>query len=878
MHSPGGPHTRRDPHAFRPWHRGGPGRFLILAGALAGLGWQPAADAWSPEQTPARNEEQTPERNPVPAPGASPAQNPAQTGTDTRQFAIPAGPLADALTRFGAQAGIALAGHIDLVRDKTSPGLNGRFGIPQGLDRLLEGSGLEARLEAGGSYSLRRRPPPAVSTAPTPTLSTVMVTAQAERTGSTDGTGSYAGSTTSVGKGQQALKDVPQTITVISRQRIEDQGLWSIDDVMTQAAGISMTTNGIYGSSYTARGLSVNKFRYDGGTARRHVTYTRAGEEDMAPFDHVEVLRGADGLFSGAGEAGGVVNLTYKRPAPVFRASADLTVGSWRFRRAEADVSGPLAFDGRLRGRLVAAHQDRDYFYDHGGRRSSVLYGALETDLGADTRLFAGIDHQQVDERGTSWGHPRYSDGTRLAVDRRRNFTVPWSWAKTGRTTTFAQLEHALPSDWRLQFRLEHHDAATDHHTARLGGPIDPAVGTGRYWGASWDGDIEHLAADLLVKGSFGWLGRRHDVTFGMDWSRTHSRFLFRNPDFGGYVTSPIDPLVVPPMPEQMLGGPWEITSTRNTQHGLYAALHLRPVEHWTLITGIRYVLRDRNIEQRLYPEEPADSTLTRRNDDGVLVPYLGVVRALDAATNVYASATEIYSSQATNLGGPLPGSPLAPVRGSNYELGVKHALSDRLAASLALYRIEKKGMAVRDPSFPATEGELGSSCCFHRDGYQLSEGVDLELNGELLPGWQASLGYAWNSNVNRRDSDARFSTSTPRHLFKLWTQYQFRDRWHPLSLGAGVVAQSSSYNSGSVNRYNPASGRYDGESVSYRFHEGGRAVWSARAEYRLSRHLSLSLNVNNLFDKTYFRSVGTTTNGNYYGEPRNVMVRLRVQ
>ena len=170
-------------------------------------------------------------------------------------------------------------------------------------------------------------------------------------------------------------------------------------------------------------------------------------------------------------------------------------------------------------------------------------------------------------------------------------------------------------------------------------------------------------------------------------------------------------------MPEQMLGGPFEITSTRNTQHGLYAALHLRPVGHWTLITGIRYVLRDRNIEQRLYPEEPADSTLTRRNDNGVLVPYLGVVRALDADTNVYASATEIYSSQATNLGGPPPGSPLAPVRGSNYEIGVKRALSDRLAASLALYRIEKKGMAVRDPSFPATEGDLGSSCCFYRDG-----------------------------------------------------------------------------------------------------------------------------------------------------------------
>ncbi len=860
MYSSAGPRTPSDPHTPRPWHGGGPGKGLILASVLAGLGWQASAEA----QTPGAGEVQ--------------AQSQAQPLNEVREFDIPAGPLADALARFGSQAGIALAGNSDLVRGKTSPGLSGRFTLTQGLNRLLDGSGLEARREAGGNYSLRQRPAPATSTTPTLTLSTLTVTARAERNGSTEGSGSYAGSTTSVGKGQQALKDVPQSVTVISRQRIEDQGLWSIDDVMTQATGISMTTNGIYGSSYPARGLSIDKFRYDGGTARRNVTYARVGEEDMAPFDHVEVLRGADGLFSGAGEAGGVVNLSYKRPAPALQASADLTLGSWNFRRAEADVGGPIAFDGRLRGRLVAAHQDRDYFYDHGSRRSSVVYGALETDLGVDTRLFAGIDHQQVDERGTSWGHPRYSDGSRLPIDRSRNFTVPWSWAKTESTLAFAQLEHALPSDWRLQFRLEHQDASTDHHTARLGGPIDPAVGTGRYWGASWDGNVERLAADLLIKGGFDWLGRRHDLTFGMDWSRTRSHFLFRNPNFGDAVISPIDPILVPPMPEQLLGGPWEITSTRNTQHGLYGALHLRPFEHWTLITGLRYVLRDRNLEERLYPEQPENATLTRRNDDDVLVPYLGIVRALDENTNVYASATEIYSSQATRLGGPAPGSPLAPVRGSNYEIGVKHDISNRLAASLALYRIEKKGMAVRDPSYPSIDGDFGAACCFYRDGYQLSQGVDLELNGELLPGWQASLGYTWNSNVNRRDNDARFSTSTPKHLFKLWTQYQFPERWQPLSLGAGVVAQSSSYNAGSVNRYNPASGRYDGESVNFRFGEGGRAVWSARAEYRLSPQVSLSLNINNLFDKTYFRSVGTTTNGNYYGEPRSLMLSLRVR
>jgi len=813
-------------------------------------------------------------------PPAAIAQAPAATAG---HYSIPPGPLAEALNRFAQQSGAALAVDTARVRGLQSPGLQGRYGVEDGFAALLRGTGLAlGKTDAG--YVLVAAPqasqaPAAGAATTTTTLREVTVTAEAERLGATEGTGSYAPSTVSVGKGQQALKDVPQSVTVISRQRIEDQGLYSIDDVMAQAAGISMTTNGIYGSNYTARGLSVNKVRYDGGAARSQVLgfYTRNGDDDMAPFDHVEVLRGADGLFSGAGEAGGVVNLSYKRPTPVFQAHGELTLGSWSNRRVEADLSGPLALEGRVRGRLVAAHQERDYFYDYGSRRSSVLYGALETDLGPDTRLFAGIDHQRADERGTSWGHPRYRDGSLLPVDRRTNFTTPWSWANTARTITFAQLEHQWNADWKTQLRLEHYDATIDHHTARLGGPIEPAAPTGRYWGASWDGGAKHVAADLLLQGGFDWLGRRHDVTLGMDWARTKARFRFKNPDFGDYVTTGLNPIVIPPMPEKFQGGPQEIVDIPSTQHGLYGAIQLRPIDHWTLIAGGRYVIKDRNDDRRQYPLE-ASATRTLRDDGDVFVPYVGVVRALGEHTNVYASATQIYASQATRLGGPPPGTPLDPVRGSNFELGAKHALNDRLAASAALYRIEKKGMAVRDPAYPEMPGALGSACCYYRDGYQISEGLDLELNGELLQGWQASVGYTWNKNVNRRANDAQFSTVTPRHLFKLWTQYSFGGDWRGLRLGAGVVAQSSSYNAGTVNLYNPATGRFDGASAPYRFTQAGYAVWSMRAEYALTPRASVSVNVNNLFDKTYLRSVSATTNGNYYGDPRNVTVRLHVR
>ncbi len=796
-------------------------------------------------------------------------QSASATSTGQINYDIPSGPLAPALNRFGAAAGISLQFDPALTRGLSTQGLKGSHSVDSGLAVLLQGSGLIASTQGNGVYVLEKTADDTV------TLPSVRVEGVFERgAGVTEGSGSYAPSTVSIGKGQQALKDVPQSVTVISRQRMDDQALRNIDEVMDQVAGVTRTANGIYGGVYTARGLNVNKTRYDGGAARSYVTYTRFGDDDMAVFDHVEVLRGADGLFSGAGEAGGIINLSYKRPTQDFQVQGALSLGSWDNHRTEVDVSGPLALQGRVRGRLVGALQDRDFFYDYGSRRTTVLYGALEFDLNPDTLLFVGIDHQQFEEEGTNWGVPRYLDGSLLTADRSVNLAAPWSNANTERTIAFAQIEHQWNENWATQLRLEHVDNSTDHLIATLFGPINPERPMGRYWGAAWDGDIKQTSADLLVKGGFDWLNSRHDVMLGMDWARAKPHYLFSNPNFGEFTWTGIDPVVVPPQPtEKFPGGPYEVTDWTNVQHGLYGSIHLRPFERWTLITGARYVIEDKNDQYRSYP--PAAPTRTLTDDGDVLVPYYGVVYAASERINVYASATEIYTSQVRSLGAPLPGTPLDPVRGSNYELGIKHELNDALVASVALYRIEKKGMAVRDPAYPNAPGDFGSSCCFYRDGYQISEGIDLELNGEVLPGWEVSAGYTWNKNENRRASNAQFSTTTPKHLLKLWSQYHFKNAWDGLALGAGVVVQSSNHKSGVDYPRNPDTNEWEPE-IPYTFSQAGYAVWSARAEYKLSPKASVSVNANNLFDKHYFRSVGSGTNSNYWGEPRNVMLTLR--
>ncbi|MBT0778912.1 hypothetical protein KF941_05590 [Paracoccus sp. pheM1] len=137
---------------------------------------------------------------------------------------------------------------------------------------------------------------------------------------------------------------------------------------------------------------------------------------DMAIHDRAEVLRGAEGLFSGSGEPGGSVNLARKRPSERLQSSIALSYGSWQNRRIEADIGGPLTRDGALRGRLVA-WQDRDFFYSPGDEKKHVLYGVLEYDLTPDTTVSAGVSYQR--QKGNKWflGLPTWDDFQLMDID-----------------------------------------------------------------------------------------------------------------------------------------------------------------------------------------------------------------------------------------------------------------------------------------------------------------------------------------------------------------------------------------------------------------------------------------------------------------------------
>src|SRR5690606_38615527 len=151
------------------------------------------------------------------------------------------------------------------------------------------------------------------------------------------------------------LRETPQSVSVITRQRMEDQGLTQLSDVVNQTTGMVFQSGGSSQSdsaTFYARGFAVDNYQID-GVPQIYNNYNRIFQtNDMAIFDRVEVVRGANGLMNSVGTPGASINLVRKRPTDAFRAVTRFEGGNWGYRRAEGDISMPLLPSGKVRGRL----------------------------------------------------------------------------------------------------------------------------------------------------------------------------------------------------------------------------------------------------------------------------------------------------------------------------------------------------------------------------------------------------------------------------------------------------------------------------------------------------------------------------------------------
>ncbi|MFO2466442.1 TonB-dependent receptor [Pseudomonas sp. 15FMM2] len=791
----------------------------------------------------------------------------AQEPLDERQardWNIAAGSLAGALDQFARQAGISLSYDAGSVAGKNSPGLNGTLDRQQALSRLLQGQGLQAQRQGNNTWLLL---PQAVDSG---VLNLGATTVTGQRLGATsEGSGSYTTGAVTIGKGEHSLRRTPQSVSVMTRKLMNDQNITTIDQLLERTPGITTYESPMGGKYFYSRGFKMlGQYQYDGVPLDIGKDYVQADSfsANMAIYDRVEVLKGAAGMLKGAGTASGAVNFVRKRPQHTPTTSLALSAGTWDNYRAEVDTGGPLNDSGTVRGRAAVSQQKRGSYMDVDKRQEQAFYGALDVDLTPDTTLGLGASHEDVDATPCWGGLPRYSDGKSIGLSRSSCLGQSWNDWQSRRTTLFADLTHHFNEDWKLKVGAVHSRNLQDIKYAASEGTVaygDPAPSSTSY-AALLDYDHKDYGLDAYIDGTFEAFGLTHELILGANGSRGSQDDIYaiRNlpqrqnpyqPDH--HFPEPADGTFWPNM---YRGGTAKETAT---QYGTYATLRLRLAEPLMLILGSRVSWYDnRRQSHNLAWGEWSDQD-ARTKETGVVTPFAALIYDLNENLSVYTSYADIFQPQSSYA--TTSGAALKPKIGDNYELGIKGEWFDgRLNSSLALFRAIEKNAAETD--FTTRCGTSADGYCYTDGGKVRAQGVEAEISGELLERLQVFGGYTYTQtkhlkNINSDNVGAVSNSYVPRHMFRLWSDYQLDGALSKWTVGAGVNAQSSNYRIQNI-----------------KLEQAGYAVWSSRLAYRVDDTSTVALNGNNLFDKNYYQTVGTASWGNFYAEPRNFTVSVK--
>lgn len=705
------------------------------------------------------------------------------------------------------------------------------------------------------------RPPavvPATSADPLPstTLPAVTVTAAPTPTEVTEGSGSYTSPTVTIGKMPASMRETPQSISVITRQRLDDQELTNLEEALAKTTGVTQVSNGTGGGDLYVRGFLINNYQYDG------VAIPQSGlsfsSPDLFMFDRIEIIRGSAGLLQGTGNPSAVVNLVRKRPTPYFQANGGIYYGSWDYYRGEADVSGPLNGSGSIRGRISTGIEDRHYFTDVSKSNKKFLYGAIDFDLSSSTLLTVGGAVQRTSAVPQAFGIPRYPDGTDIGLPRSTFLAPAWSHYDVDVDQTFASLRQDLGGDWAAKVSVEHQEQSMVGKRAYAYG-VNQATGASSLLGLAFDQDYRYTGLDVNASGPVNAFGRKHTLVFGGDYQKTNSDF--RN---ARLATIPInifnfDPYAIPEPSDPNFTA---ATLTSTQQYGLYGSARLSIADPLTLVLGARLNWWDTNVRSRNLgtgvETTTSDASVPRK-----VIPYAGLIYDLNKTSSIYASYTNIFTPQVTQLSSS--GSLLKPIEGKSYEVGLKNELMDkRLNTSIALFRVDQVNRAQQDADNPCATA-TNPNWCYVAQGKVRSQGVELEASGEVVPGWQLYAGYTFNTTKfldDQTNSGNAFMTQTPKHIFRVWTMYRLPNELNKWSVGGGVNVQS---------------GYYVLEN-GVRASQGGFATADLALGYEFNSSVSALLKVNNIFDRRYYTSLQGVNYGNMYGDPRNVMLTVRAK
>lgn len=646
------------------------------------------------------------------------------------------------------------------------------------------------------------------------------------------------------------IKETPQSISIVTSEQMRDFGISNLNDALRMSTGITVDEWETNRTTYTARGFDIANTQIDGiGLPNDWGIVT--GAMDSFGYEKIEVIRGANGLLTGVGNAAGTINYVRKRPTNKEQGSLGLRYGSWGTKRIEADYSKPLTADGRWAARVVAAREDGGSHLRSFDSERTYLYGVVDGQIGDNGLLTVGASHQRSNSTGNMWGALTFmnDDGTQNEWGRNASTTQDWTRWNTTTQTAFVEYAHQLGTDWQLKLAYNHRTIDNDNklfYAYLAGAGLESGTGAGLV-GYAWGGKdttTAHLATATL-SGRFEMLSRQHEALFGLSWAKseyTGQGYAGSNcgADSCSAIALPGFPYVGNLIAEPAWGN-LAVESTLN--QGLkraFGATRLSLTDRLKAVVGVNYAQYDRDGVSYGTPSDLSRSKVS---------PYAGLTFDLTEQVLGYVSYSDLYLPQ-SQLG--ANDRYLDPSKGTNYEAGVKADwLNKRLLTTVAVFQARQSGLATPTGGY----NSYGQSVYAPQD--VKSTGVELEAVGRLTQHIDLAAGYTALRLTGPDGSDTY--SWVPRRTANLALRARMPS-YPALSFGASARWQSDISNV---------------ESSGMTVRQGSYAVLNAFVAWQVLPKTTLRLNVNNIADEKY---INTLRYAGYYGAPRSYQISLNHQ
>ncbi|WP_426992508.1 TonB-dependent siderophore receptor [Methylomonas sp. CM2] len=843
---------------------------------------------------------------PASLPAAAAAEPVQSSSQGPQDFDLPSQTLGEALKAFSRQTRLQLFYDAELVAGKISPALQGRFTPSTALQKILENSGIRYRLENGNTLVLEKAPTKPDQPQSANTLPSVTVVGQTVQFDATDPYNEdyVLPNATSGTKTDTPIMETPLNVQVISKQVLKDQQVINLGQALKNVSGVT-TGSFAYGTGnanvanqqITLRGFASetffrNGFRLQQGSAQR----------EMANVESVEVLKGPAAILYGLAEPGGMVNVVTKQPLATPYYSASQQFGSYDLYRTVLDATGPLTQDDTLLYRTVFSYENSNSFRDLVFNDSVFFAPSLKWNISPKTQAMLELEYQHK-KFGADVAAVPVINGQLLNIPNSRNYGE-YSPGQTDTIFVGLNWSHQFNDDWSIKHRVsanlnDSFIPVSSYPVFNLADPATLAVFQSFVLGPITPNSIPRLSyinqknnndtysTNLDLVGHFDTLGLNHTLLFGGDYYRldssgSHQTDLgsFLNWYAGGPEPSNIDAFN-PSHPGRNYPPTVDPTSynktvTNTDQYGLYFQDQIKLPYNFQVMGGIRYQYihqkqSSQNYTGTVTPQDPT-------TQDAV-TPRVGILWQPQSWLSLYANYVEGFGA---NTGktyvSPGVSKTIDPTSASQYEGGIKTSFFDgRLRATLAYYDLTKTNLASTDPDVTHV---CGGERCKIAIGEVHNRGPELDIQGEILPGWNAIATYSYtDTTISKTNPENEaflglYPVGTrywgvPRNTASVFSTYEFQsDTLKGFKFGGGINLQSSQLTCCNAPQF----------SIP------GYATVDLLAAYSIKvgkTKVSAQLNVNNLLDTYYFTGAGFDSPSVMFptfGQPRFFMGSISVQ